>query len=162
AGKLERVVLNLVSNALKFAPDGGHVSVRVLADPGGAVLTVADDGPGVPVHLREAIFERFRQADDGAARRFGGTGLGLAIAREIVEGHGGRIGVTEAPSGGPLFRVTLPRNASDAPDPRDGAAIVDRSAARAAQPTIDEMARQTIAELRPAGAAAVPPSGSGD
>src|SRR5262249_6843078 len=85
--KLERVLLNLLSNALKFAPDGGRVGVGVSVEADHAVLSVEDDGPGVPVDLRAAIFERFRQGDDGITRRFGGTGLGLAIAKELVERH---------------------------------------------------------------------------
>src|SRR5207249_7146681 len=98
--KLERVLLNLLSNAMKFAPDGGRVRVELRVEGDDVVLSVEDNGPGVPVALREAIFERFRRGDDGAAKRFGGTGLGLAIAKELVERHGGRIEVGDACGGG--------------------------------------------------------------
>src|SRR5262249_19044747 len=108
ASKLERVCLNLLSNAMKYAPDGGYVRVRLREDGGDVALTVEDDGPGVPLASREAIFERFRRGDDSTTRQFGGTGLGLSIAKEIVERHGGRIDVTDGAAGGALFRVTLP------------------------------------------------------
>ncbi|HEY9284750.1 MAG TPA: HAMP domain-containing sensor histidine kinase, partial [Pyrinomonadaceae bacterium] len=82
--KLQRVLVNLISNAIKFTPDGGRVRCALAEAAGGtAVIEVSDTGPGVPAEMREAIFERFRQLEGGAARRFGGTGLGLAIAREL-------------------------------------------------------------------------------
>jgi len=142
AAKLERVLLNLLSNAMKFVPDGGHVRVGLHADGPQAVLSVEDDGPGVPVASREAIFERFRRGDDDTTRRFGGTGLGLAIAKETVERHGGRIEVDDAVMGGARFRVTLPAEVpagvtAAPPDP-------------AAREMLDEVARQTVVELRPA------------
>lgn len=114
--KLERVFLNLLSNALKFTPDGGRV--RCLAtledherpDEGGGrlLVEVRDSGPGVPEELREQVFERFRQVDEGSTRRHRGTGLGLAITRELVELHGGVVDVDDAPEGGARFRVRIP------------------------------------------------------
>jgi signal transduction histidine kinase len=142
--KLERVLLNLLSNAMKFAPDGGHVRVRLALEGPHIVLTVEDDGPGVPVASREAIFERFRRGEDDTTRRFGGTGLGLAIAREIVERHGGRVTVADAALGGALFRVSLPAEV-----------VTDDGAAAPVHETLDEVARQTVGELRrPSGSAA--------
>jgi signal transduction histidine kinase len=138
---IERVLLNLLSNALKFAPDGGCVRVALRAEGDEVLLSVEDDGPGVPVALREAIFERFRRGDDDAARRFGGTGLGLAIARELVALHGGRIEVGDGMDGGALFRVQLPR-VSAARATRAGARLAERA-------TLEQVARQTVAELRP-------------
>jgi signal transduction histidine kinase/CheY-like chemotaxis protein len=115
--KLQRIMLNLLSNAFKFTPPNGRVrcSVRAAAEGGApvAVVDVADSGPGVPPEHRDAIFERFRQADGGAARRFGGTGLGLSIAKDFVELQGGRISAGEAPEGGALFQATLPLKAPD-------------------------------------------------
>jgi signal transduction histidine kinase len=111
-GQLERVTLNLLSNAFKFTPAGGVIRCSLRA-PGTDlfVLEVADSGPGVPPEHRGVIFERFRQADGGVTRKFGGTGLGLAIAKEFVELHGGTITVGEAPEGGAVFTVDLPRSA---------------------------------------------------
>jgi signal transduction histidine kinase len=72
---------------------------------------VADSGPGVPADLRQSVFERFFQAEDSGTRRFGGTGLGLAIAKEFVDLHGGSIRADQAPEGGALFAVEIPRRA---------------------------------------------------
>lgn len=110
--KLERVLVNLLGNALKFTPSGGAVAVSLrLAGEEEVVLEVADTGPGVPPALREVVFERFRQADDSATRRHGGTGLGLAITRDFVTLHQGSVAVEAAPGGGALLRVRLPRHA---------------------------------------------------
>ncbi|HMC15514.1 MAG TPA: ATP-binding protein [Albitalea sp.] len=106
--KMQRVLLNLLGNAFKFTPDGGKVTCR-LETQGSLVRIVVDDsGPGVAAELREAIFERFRQAEQGAARRFGGTGLGLAIAREFLQLHAGTIRAEASPEGGARFVVELP------------------------------------------------------
>jgi signal transduction histidine kinase len=140
ASKLERVLLNLLSNAMKFAPDDGRVRVRLGADGASAVLSVEDTGPGVPIASRQAIFERFRRGDDPTTRRFGGTGLGLSIAKEIVERHGGRIDVGDGAEGGALFRVTLPLELPAGAGATAGAG--------AAPEPLDEIARQTVAELQ--------------
>ena len=107
--KVQRVLLNLVSNALRFTPDGGRVRCAVKGDPERAFIEVSDNGPGVPPDQRGVVFERFRQLEGGDARRRGGTGLGLAIVREIVELHGGEVAVDQSPEGGARFTVTLPR-----------------------------------------------------
>src|SRR5881409_2053616 len=106
--KLQRVFLNLLSNAFKFTPAGRQIRCALRAEPNSAVIEFEDSGPGVPADLCEAIFERFRQGDGHSTRRFGGTGLGLAIAKEFVELHRGKIAVSDAPGGGALFRVELP------------------------------------------------------
>jgi two-component system phosphate regulon sensor histidine kinase PhoR len=103
-----RVIRNLVHNAIKFAPEGGIISIYAQADDEEDVrICVADSGPGVPKDEQARIFERFYKQD--RARTHGGTGLGLAIARHIVEGHGGRIWVDSQPSEGATFCFTLPR-----------------------------------------------------
>ena len=109
--KVERVVMNLLANAFKFTPAGGRVRCRLTADDaaGRVRLEVADSGPGVPADLRQSVFERFFQAEDSGTRRFGGTGLGLAIAKEFVDLHRGSISVGQAPEGGALFAVEIPR-----------------------------------------------------
>jgi signal transduction histidine kinase len=110
AGRLRQVLLILLDNALKYTPDGGHITVRVARAGGQARLEVRDSGPGiVPADLPH-LFERFYRADK--ARRSGGTGLGLAIGRWIAEAHGGHIAAANAPEGGALFTVTLPLAAS--------------------------------------------------
>lgn len=109
--KLQRIVLNLLANAFKFVADGGRIGVALSVAGDSAVIRVRDNGPGVPEPLRAAIFERFRQAEDGAGRRFGGTGLGLAIVREFVLLHGGQVSVGEAAGGGAEFAVVLPAKA---------------------------------------------------
>jgi PAS domain S-box-containing protein len=123
ASKLQRVLLNLLSNAFKFTPSGGKIRCTVRPSVGaagapGLHLEVADSGPGIPPQHREGVFQRFRQLDQD----HGGTGLGLAIAREFVELHGGRIGVEEAPEGGASFHVDLHELApttTAAPGPAD-------------------------------------------
>ena len=108
ADMIQRVILNLLSNAFKFVPNNGAIQISVGKTNGRFKLEVQDNGPGIPSHLRQAVFERFRQVEGGATRKFGGTGLGLAIAKEFVELHNGTIQVTDAPSGGALFVVELP------------------------------------------------------
>jgi signal transduction histidine kinase len=140
AEKVQRVFLNLLSNAFKFTPAGGRLRCALRRDGGRAVAEFHDSGPGVPPHLREAIFERFRQGDGGATRRFGGTGLGLSITREFVGLHGGTVEVGDSPEGGALFTVTLPTSAP--------AGVEVRRAAEAAPGGREEAARQAMEELR--------------
>ncbi len=111
--KVQRVLLNLLSNALRFTPDGGRVRCSVRGDHERARVEVADSGPGVPPDQRGVVFERFRQLEGGDTRRRGGTGLGLAIVREIVELHGGEVTVDQAPEGGARFVVALPRRVDE-------------------------------------------------
>lgn len=131
AEKIDRVLLNLLSNAFKFTPAGGRIRCALAAlGEDRVVLSVEDSGPGVAPELREAIFDRFSQGQRGTIDEFGGTGLGLAIAKEFVDLHHGTIGVGEAPGGGALFRVELPRRApagvyvrSAGPAPTDGGSV---------------------------------------
>jgi signal transduction histidine kinase len=106
ADELTSVVRNLLDNAARHAGSTVWVSVRE-AGPW-VVLSVADDGPGVAPGDREKVFERFARLQEGRSRDQGGTGLGLALSRRIVEHHGGRIHVEEAPAGGANFVVSLP------------------------------------------------------
>ena len=106
--KLQRVFLNLLSNAFKFVSDGGRVRCVLRVEGDRALITVEDNGPGVRPELREAIFERFRQGDAESAQRVGGTGLGLAIVKEFVALHRGTIALGDAPGGGASFSVALP------------------------------------------------------
>ncbi|MEN6585500.1 MAG: PAS domain S-box protein [Sulfuricella sp.] len=108
AEKCQRTLINLLSNAFKFTPDGGEISVTLGMDGDRALISVQDSGPGIPESLRESIFERFRQGDGGATRHYAGIGLGLAIVEEFVKLQGGGVEVADAPGGGALFTVTLP------------------------------------------------------
>jgi PAS domain S-box-containing protein len=126
APQVERIMLNLLSNAFKFTPAGGRVRVGLCRDGAHAALEVEDTGPGVPSHLRQAIFERFRQVERGSARRFGGTGLGLSIAKEFIDLHGGGITVADRRGGqGSVFRVELPLRAPKGTEVRRDAAQPD-------------------------------------
>jgi Na+/proline symporter/signal transduction histidine kinase len=108
--RLFQVVVNLLSNAVKFSPRGvGLVTLTVENDADGIRLSVADNGPGIAPSDREAIFERFRQVGDTLTAKPEGSGLGLAISRMIVEHFGGRASVGDAPGGGALFQIWLPR-----------------------------------------------------
>ncbi|WP_051229096.1 ATP-binding protein [Paludibacterium yongneupense] len=109
APKFERILLNLLSNAFKFIPAGGHIVLRLQQQDSALRLEVEDDGDGIPADLQEAVFERFRQVDGGSEKRFDGTGLGLAIVKEFAELHGGSAHVETAASGGALFVVSLPQ-----------------------------------------------------
>jgi len=106
-GRIEQVVLNLIANAIKYTPAGGNIQVSVNYGRGVTTIAVADNGPGIPAHEREHIFERFyRREDEGTAQA--GSGLGLPIARQLVELHGGRLWVEDVPGGGSIFRFTIP------------------------------------------------------
>jgi signal transduction histidine kinase len=107
--RILQVLTNLVSNAVKFSGPGGMVSVRVQAREGDVLVTVRDEGRGVPSDKLEAIFDRFQQVDSTDARQKGGTGLGLPIARSIVQLHGGRLWVESELGKGSTFSFTLPR-----------------------------------------------------
>ena len=107
--RLGQIVSNLVTNAVKFTPAGGDVSVRLVREGAEAVLTVSDTGIGIEPGVLPQIFDRFRQADSTITRRHGGLGLGLAIVRHLSELHGGRVSVTSPGAGqGATFSVCLP------------------------------------------------------
>jgi PAS domain S-box-containing protein len=105
---LERVVINLVSNAVKFTPEGGHVDVRLLVGPEHVVIEVADTGIGIPRQEQEQLFTRFFRSSLAQEHAIPGSGLGLSIAHAIVEQHGGSMTVESEPGAGTTFRVLLP------------------------------------------------------
>ena len=105
--KIKQVLLNLLSNALKFTPDGGRVGVRAGLVDGMAEVSVADTGIGIAPEDQEAVFEEFRQVGT-VAKKVEGTGLGLTLSRKFVELHGGRIWVKSAVGVGSTFTFTLP------------------------------------------------------
>ena len=106
---MQQLVLHLGSNAVKFTPAGGCVTVFLSGTPDEVALRVEDTGIGIPEAALEKVFERFYQVDSSLARRFGGAGLGLAVCKSIVEWHGGRITAESAPGRGSCFTVVLPR-----------------------------------------------------
>jgi signal transduction histidine kinase len=106
--RLAQVLINLLSNAIKFSDTGQIVQLSVIQRETDLELRVRDSGRGVPVELKEAIFERFQQVEDDDSKARGGTGLGLAIAKAIVEKHGGKIGVDSKLGEGSTFWFTLP------------------------------------------------------
>lgn len=108
AHRIEIVITNLVSNAVKFTPAGGVVEVKILDLMEGVSISVADDGPGIPEEDLPRIFERFFQVMPGDRRREGGVGIGLALARELIELHGGSISVESEPDVKTVFNVFLP------------------------------------------------------
>jgi signal transduction histidine kinase len=101
------VLSNLIANGLRFTQAGGKVSISTENHPGKVLVKVADTGPGIPLQIRDYLFERYAQwTVNGAAP--GSAGLGLAVAKEIVEAHGGRIFVKSSVGEGSCFTIELP------------------------------------------------------
>jgi two-component system phosphate regulon sensor histidine kinase PhoR len=107
-----QAVLNLVSNAIKYTPAGGQVTVRLASGPGGVELVVSDTGIGIPASAQRRLFEKFYRADNALAVDTEGTGLGLYLVRLIVERSGGRISCDSREGAGSTFRFTLPHASS--------------------------------------------------
>jgi two-component system phosphate regulon sensor histidine kinase PhoR len=107
---LERAIVNLINNAIKFTPEGGAVRVLARPDQAGMTIEVADNGSGIEPQDLPRVFERFYKAD--RARRAGGTGLGLAVVKHTAEAHGGRVEVESRLGEGSSFRIWLPAEAS--------------------------------------------------
>jgi signal transduction histidine kinase len=108
--ELHRMTLNLIENAIRHTPPGTHVRASTAASDGEAVLTVEDDGPGIPPELERRVFERFVRGVAARGRAGGrGSGLGLAIVRAVVESHGGEVAVGRAEGGaGTRFVIRIP------------------------------------------------------
>ena len=111
-GKLQQILYNFVSNAVKFSPEGGRIRLRAEAcarEGRPAVrLGVIDQGPGIPADMQQAVFEKFRQVDASHTKRHGGTGLGLAICRELAQMLGAGVGLQSAVGKGSTFWVEVP------------------------------------------------------
>ncbi len=105
---LRQVFNNLVSNAVKYSPEGGEVRLGARLEDDNNIITVRDEGIGIPPRAREIIFDRFYRVDNSDRRTIGGTGLGLALVREIVTAHGGRVWVESEEGKGSTFIVSLP------------------------------------------------------
>jgi len=124
--RLEQVLANLVSNAIKFTADAGSVSISVKRRRQTVRVSVFDTGIGIPADQHERIFMEFTQVEDGRNRRHDGTGLGLPLSRRLVELMGGRLWVKSGPGGGSEFSFTLPFS----PPGREGAAVSPESPPR--------------------------------
>ncbi len=171
--RLQQIVWNLVSNAIKFTPPRGSVDVTLARQNGQFEITVADTGPGMSPEFLVHAFDRFRQADASTTRAHGGLGIGLAIARHLVELHGGSISAeSDGPGLGSIFRVSLPAVAVSlkAIEGKIAASPELRRAAEAESTDLsgftvmvveDESdARELIAEIIRSAGAAVRPMGS--
>ena len=168
AHRLEIILTNLVGNALKYTPDGGHVAIKVRDGAGAVTVEVADDGPGIPAADLPRVFDRFYQAGR-TDRRAGGVGIGLSLARELADLHGGELSVISTEGKGTTFTLRLPfgrdhirpeaierrkrldpaRQARRAGDPRTGQhlAIVEEAPAPAPRPAAaGRRARIVVAE----------------
>lgn len=136
---LEKVLVNLLGNALKFTDRGDRVTVSITPAEGGLEILVTDTGIGIPVDKLERVFDRFAQLDSSSTRRHEGTGIGLALSRELVDLHGGTIGAeSEGPGRGTTMRVWLPIGE---PDPDDVEAQ-----AQIAGPPDDKSARKRFVD----------------
>jgi CheY-like chemotaxis protein/anti-sigma regulatory factor (Ser/Thr protein kinase) len=166
AERLQQVVWNLLTNAVKFTEPGGHVQVRVYQTGSKVSVTVADDGVGIDPSALAYVFDRFRQEDSSAARRHGGLGLGLAIVRHFVELHGGTVRAwSEGRGRGATFTVALPVAAvrvparvseGAAPSAWDGKAPGKLTGVRVLVVDDDPDSRELIGEvLRRAGATVI-------
>ena len=108
--KIERIILNLLSNSIKFSKPGGIISVALSEIEAGISISVRDNGIGIPEDKQQLIFERFRQVDKSFVRNHEGSGIGLALVKSLVELHGGEIGLNSEPEVGSEFIVELPSN----------------------------------------------------
>lgn len=112
AERLERVLVNLLSNAHKYGHDGGSIELSLTGLADEVIFAVADDGPGIPLAEQARIFERFSRLQGPTVSDVAGSGLGLAIARALTELHGGRVELSSQPGAGATFRVRLPNGQS--------------------------------------------------
>jgi signal transduction histidine kinase len=149
--RLQQVVWNLLSNALKFTPAGGHVTLALEEGEEQSLLTVSDDGVGISKAALPHIFDPFRQGESSFARSHGGLGLGLAIVRHLVELHGGSVSVESAGVGrGATFTVALPRSTASLDSPERAPAPVQQNSLSGLNLLLvedDEDGREAIATM---------------
>ncbi len=111
ADYLERAIINLLDNAVKYTPPSGQITVSVFCEASSVIVEVADNGIGIPEEDLPRIFERFYRVDRSRSRAMGGTGLGLAIVKHIAQAHGGKVAVTSKVNSGSSFRIIFPLRA---------------------------------------------------
>src|SRR5262249_4489653 len=105
--RMLQAISNLLTNACKFSPEGGAVTVGLEREPGRLRIYVGDKGPGIPPEFKDRIFERFARPRTAKTEGIEGAGLGLSIAKEIVDKHGGRLGFVSEPEMGATFHIEL-------------------------------------------------------
>jgi two-component system phosphate regulon sensor histidine kinase PhoR len=111
--RLSQILINVVDNAVKYTPSGGHVTVRAnMGEDGHVAVAVADTGVGIPAADLPRITERFYRVDKARSRELGGTGLGLAIVKHLVIAHGGELHIDSRPGEGTTVALTLPAAAA--------------------------------------------------
>jgi two-component system sensor histidine kinase VicK len=103
-----QVIDNIMNNAIKYSPDGGVITTRLIESHNNLVVSISDQGLGIPRKDISKVFDRFYRVDKARSRKQGGTGLGLAISKEVVEAHHGRIWVDSAEGRGSTFYISLP------------------------------------------------------
>jgi protein-histidine pros-kinase len=117
--KFKQVLYNFLSNAIKFTPEGGKVTMRLIPQADGMFrVEVEDNGIGIKPEDLHKLFIEFQQLDSSTAKKYAGTGLGLALTKRIVEAQGGKVGVTSEPGKGSVFFATFPREMKESPDGR--------------------------------------------
>ncbi|MCB9893918.1 MAG: response regulator [Planctomycetes bacterium] len=135
ANAIEKVLLNLFTNAVKFTPTGGTIDVLLSAENGRAVIEIKDSGIGIAPADLPRIFDRFGQLDSSSTRKYSGVGIGLALSRDLVEAHHGKLEAISAPERGTTMRIELPLGgeggAAATPDTSDALSEVHRAARRA-------------------------------
>lgn len=106
--RIDQLIINIISNAIKYTPEKGRITVQAHCDKEFVIISVEDNGIGIPAPDLDRIFERFYRVDKARSRQMGGTGLGLAIAKEIAVLHGGNITVKSKPGKGTHISIFLP------------------------------------------------------
>ena len=132
---LHRLTLNLIENAVRHTPPGTHIRASTGVENGVALLTVEDDGPGIPPELGDRVFDRFVRGSSTGTR---GSGLGLAIVRAVADSHSGSVELEQPVAGtGTRFVITIPRDATAPPvdPPLEAAAAASARPARPSRPT---------------------------
>jgi signal transduction histidine kinase len=157
--KFDKILLNLVINAIKFTPSGGSIQVRVDVADNRLVMTVEDSGVGIPSDVLPRIFERFWQVDNSSTRKFQGAGIGLALVRGLSEAMGGGVKVNSQLGHGTVFTVTLPAEAVTVEstartaefEPLDAGGNIANLHRRAALSIPGKIAPQQVPAIHPAG-----------